>query len=382
MKYRYLLASVFAVTICLFPSCEDGDETIALELSSSIPSDASADESPSVDRSTVTIPNLHFQDEDYQGETVVRLDMTGLWDKNNQEWMYLYGTGSSKQNIWLELDGSPKGFLVHNTIDDQDKDHVAQADLVFLVDNSGTMDQEADAVARDIAEWAELLDNSGTDIEFACVGYQYGNINGAIDFTDASSLSSFLNYGTGPSRTSHFGGSHSSSLQSYARNFYQVSGECGGMALRFADAYLNFRSGANRIYVNFTDEPNQPNYYSYYSTESFNTNWSSQQGAVHTVYSSTDTLKYGERINYAEKPWRISWYTGGTVLFADPYFTDVDLNKLPVTGAIQNSYILRFVINNSLRDGYYHNLVVTVKSKDEQIQARRSYSINFGTLED
>lgn len=379
MKYINMCLVAVAFSAIILISCEDGNDTIGLELSSSIPSDASAKQSPEISFNNITIPNMHYLDEDYEGESVVRLDMTGLWDSSNQEWMYLYGTGSSKQNVWLELDDTPKGFLIHNTIDDKDIEHVAQADLVFVIDNSGTMEEESDAVARDVIDWARELDASGTDVRFSCVGYRYGNVNGAIDFTDASELSSFLNYSSGTNRTAHFGGYNSSSLKSWANYFYNVENECGAMGIRYADTYFSFRSGANRIYINITDEPNQPDYHTYYSTESFKNNWSAQQGTIHTVYSNTDTLRYNEKLNINEKPWRLSWYTGGSILFTDSSFSNVNLSLFPVSGAIQNSYIIRFVISNSLRDGKYHNLTVTVKSKDGQIQAKKNFSINFNT---
>lgn len=364
---------LFTVSSCL----SDADETIAIEYSSSIPDKDNP--APTVTDPNTNIPNPSQNAEEYEGEYVIRLDMTGVWDPNKSDWMYLKGTGENGQNVWLTIDGEPKGFVIHNTSDDNGNDKVMKADLVFVVDNSGSMNEEADVIANDISEWASILENHGLDIRFGCVGYSVsGSINGAIDITSALELSNFLDYKSGTSRTMHFDGTNGSTLNSRANSFRSVNDECGGMAIQFADSYFSFRNGSNRIYVNFTDEPNQPAYVTRYSTEYYKNyeNWSPDKGTVHTIYSDQDTT-YTHNIGLWEKPWRISQYTGGTYMITNPSFTGISLSSLPVSGAMQNSYIIRFRSTEDLKDGMYHTVIITIKSVDGSVRAQKVLNIKF-----
>ncbi|MCD8282762.1 MAG: VWA domain-containing protein [Prevotella sp.] len=366
----------------MFTSClSDDEDTIVLESGNTtgIPSDNLAGENPEITSTTTTIPNVQYTVEDDEGDIVIRLDMTGIQDSETYDWLRLIGTAQSGQNVWLSVDGNPKGILVYNTADDADEDVSRAADLVFLVDNSGSMSQESDAVANGIVSWSETLSQSGLDIMFGCVGYsENGKINGAINLTTADALSTYLNRATGQSRTMGFSGTDASALQSAASS-YSVSAECGGMALRYADASISFRSSSNRIYVNFTDEPNQPAGKQEYSVEYFadQNNWGTTQGTVHTVYSADTT--FTERQYYSEKPWRISEYTGGTVLVAPSDFSGVTLESLPVSGAMQNSYIIRFTNVSEYMDGQVHEVKITILSTDGNTRAEKIFYMTFGS---
>lgn len=376
----------FATAMLAMASCvSDGDETIVLEdgkvLVAGIPSDDDATEAPSIDRNTTNIPNINYTLETEGNDAIMKIDMTGIQEYGSSGWMHLNGTNSAGQNLWVDVDGTPKGVLVYNNGDDGTSAKIV-ADLVFLVDNSGSMNDEADAVARDIVSWSQKLQQSNLDIRFGCVGYsEGGTINGALNMTNASELDSYLNrngsYGT--SRTMGFAGADASVLTTAAGSMRTVMDECGGMALRYADKNMSFRTGANRIYVNFTDEPNQPNRVNDYSTESFRdlSGWNVMQGTVHTVYSA-DTI-FAESIGTKEKPWRISWYTGGTFLRADKHFTGVTLENLPVTGAMQNSYVIRFTNIEEYLDGKPHYVTMTILSADGKTKAVKTFNIVFGT---
>lgn len=338
-----------------------------------IPDDAKATPNPILDPSTLntTIPNFNWNYGYENGELVIRLDLTGVKDPYTNDWVELYGMNSAKQNIWVSVDGIPKGFTIEK-VDNQDKGIV---DLVFLVDNSGTMDEEADAIANNIISWANKLSENLT-INFGCVGYD-GAITGAINITTADKLSEFLKYSTGTNRTRHFGGPDASDLKSKigpyqtARDYYQE--ECGVAALRFADENFNFRPGANRIYVNFTDEENQPRGNTNFSTEWVKNqeNWPATKGTIHTIYSNDniytnwvngkrDNDLFIHRINQYEHPWKLSEYTGGDYRFYPSSFAGVTLDDLPVTGAMLNSYIIRF--RNVPLDGKAHEVWLTVQS--------------------
>lgn len=342
--------------------------------SSGIPDDSQATPSPEIGTPTTTIPNIQYTPEIVGNDVIIRIDMTGIQNPETMEWIKLFGTLDPNQNVWVTVDGQPKGFTVYNN--DMTGSNNIMTDIVFTVDNSGSMGQEADAVARDIIAWSSQLAASGLNVKFACVGYSVsGTINGGIDFTDASGLSTFLNRSTGTSRTVGFSGSNSSALSS-AASAYRVSDECGAMAIRYANANLNFRSGANRIYVNFTDEPNQPARKSEFSVEFFKdqSNWSTSQGTVHTVYSGSD---FTEQPLYKEHPWKISEYTGGTVFKTNSSFTGVNLSSLPITGALQNSYVIRFHNIAHLVDGRPHIVKITVYSRDGKVRAEREFTVIF-----
>ena len=375
-----LLSALITLSSCL----ADGDQSIVLDSGApqdeiaGIPGDHRAEPSPSVNQNTTVIPNVQYTTEIEGDDVIVRLDMTGVQDPETLEWLRLVGTGGEdgdQQNVWVEVDGKPKGIDVYNTIDDEDDANVATVknDFVFLVDNSGSMSEEADAIARDIIDWATEL-SVNLDVRFGCVGYN-GNISGAIDLTTSSKLKTYLERNSGTSRTVGYG---SSNIENAALSYSSVSGECGTLALRFADEKFSFRSGANRIYVNFTDEPNQPGGSPSFSVEYVNpatNSWSSAQGTIHTIFSGTLGQ---EQIYVDEDPCKMSVYTGGTSFVVGSNFAGVTLSDLPVTKAMHNSYVIRFTNVDEFMDGLPHEVKITIVSSDGHVQAERIFTIVFG----
>ncbi len=377
----FTMASMLLASVMFTACMNNDDETIIIELpNTGIPDDSQATMNPTVSSVTAQIPNIQTSLEEMNGILVIRVDMTGIKNSEGIDWLRLVGTGQSGQNVWVEVDGKPKGILVYNNSDDNDGRSI-MTDVVFTVDNSGSMSEEANTIARDIVSWAQLLTNSRLDVLFGVVGYG-GFISGAINITSVTELSDYLNAGNGTNRTKHFGGADASELTQYASSFPRTSNsvssnECGAMAIQFADTYFSFRSGANRIYVNFTDEPNQPEGNIDYSVKFFEdqNNWPAAKGTVHTVYSedvfTTNTW------NKKEQPWLISEYTGGTTLFTSSSFSDVTLESLPVTGAMENSYIIRFTNIDELLDGNYHLVHITIISEDGTVQADKTFNVLF-----
>ena len=329
-----------------------------------IPADSKAEANPEiVGDHTTTIPNVQLSTSD----GVVTMDMTGIQDLINGGWLDLYGTGESGQNIWVEVDGKPKGIVVINNNENDGSVSKRMVDLVFCVDNSGSMSEEANKLAQEVVGWATKLSQQNLDIQFACVGYgNINGINGAINFTDITGISSFFNYSSGTSRTMHFAGSDAQELKTLAGQYHNCSGECGAEAVHFADDNFKFRPGANRIYVNFTDEPNQPGSYTENSVEYFNdqNNWDTTKGTIHTVFSN------GHPSTYSEAPWLMSEYTGGTTLFTSSSF-NVSLDNLPITGALANSYVIK-VREPGATSGDTHTIKITIK--DGEIQAERIFT--------
>ena len=311
----------------------------------------------------IPYPSGQIETVDEWGNIIYSLTLSGITDQDGN-WLKLFGTGSDDQNIWVDVDGSPKGILVINLEDNTSR---VKNDIVFSVDNSGSMSEEADAIARDIMDLSTYLEGKGLDVKFSVVGYD-GRLSGARNMCSASELSTYLSSnGTGTSRTEHFGGSDASALQTAASAYNNNYYECGSAAIQYANANFNFRTGSNRIYINFTDEPNQPNGKSGWSVDFFKsqTNWPAQYGTIHSVYSNTYTT-YTETQGYQEYPWRMAEYTGGTKMFTSSSFTGVVLKDIPVMDAITHSYTIKMIIPESLLDGKPHTVVIKVISKDGQ----------------
>ncbi len=75
----------------------------------------------------------------------------------------------------------------------------------------------------------------------------------------------------------------------------------------------------------------------------------------------------------------MSTATGGTVLIVDSSFTGVSLNDLPVTGAMQNSYVIRFTNVTEFLDGLPHEVRITIISADGAVKAEQVFYITFET---
>lgn len=371
---KTLLFLLTSALLCTMTACNEDDELGVNE--SGIPDNSLAGPSPYVnpEESNVSIPNVGFTVKN----KVVTMNMTGIFIKETGDWLDLQGTQTSGQNIWLEIDGKPRSIKTEST-----ESRVSRAkslvDLVFLVDNSGSMSEEADLLAAEIESWSAKL-ASMIDIRLGCVGYEDGYISGGLDLNVPDSLYKFLNreYYYGTSRTYGFVGDNAIALENVAGD-YSTYGECGGAALHFADQNFNFRSGANRLYVNFTDEPNQPGgetrkAYSVLSVASQET-WAVWQGTIHTVFSGGDYYDdtYYWEDYYYEKPWLMSDYTGGTsILDAPADFEGVTLDALPVTGALANSYNVKFHFTEDLATGL-HTVKITILSPDNTIKAVREF---------
>lgn len=334
--------------------------------------------------SNLAIPQPAFY-VDENNEDILNMSLTGIQIPGTDEWMELFGTGHASQNIWVEVDGKPKAISVINSETVQARTRGAmsriaplsraKADVVFLVDNSGSMSEEANTVAQEIIDWSTTLSQT-MDVQFGCVGIDHNYVNGAIDITTVEALHDYLNnrngYTYGTSRTK---GYVDANLATKASAYNNAGGECGGIMLHFADENFTFRPGANRIYVHFTDEPNQPNGNGGWSVESVNTNssyynWGATRGTIHTVFS--DLYNYRPDTNWTplhyEDPRLFATYTGGTTIDTDASFSGVSLEDLPVTGAISNSYIVKMNFTRDMLTGK-HTVKIVIKSTDEKYQA-------------
>ena len=375
-----IAAGLFSLASC---TVEDNGSTGVITVPG-IPADTEADPNPTLpDAPNTNVANINYVVETASnGNKVIRFDLTGIQSPENPtEWLRLYGTNTSEQNIWISIDDLPKGFTIENTIDSEEQ--VSAVDLVFLVDNSGSMGEEADAVAKEILDWSKMLSKT-LDMRFGCVGYDYnGEVNGAINMCGINEIDAFLNRSGkyGIYRTMGFEGPDKDVLaKEYARYSTGTwsADECGVSSLRYADDLFNFRKNTNRVYVNFTDEPNYPQGHEPMSTQWVKdpNNWPTTKGTIHTVYSST-YVNWTERPLWEEYPWNLSAYTGGTEIKTNSSFSGVSLSTLPVTGALQNSYIIKFTNVESLFDGQPHKIKITILSPNGTVRAEKEYVVTF-----
>lgn len=384
------LLAFAGLTIFTACSSDDDEKPKKVESLTGIPTDAEAGEAPEVtaENKTFTMPaSISPIEVDPNNKNIGRFSMAGI--NANGEWLELHGTNAENQNVWLEINGIQKGVKIING-DEVTTRAVAKAkaDVVFLVDNSGSMDQEADKVAEEIIRWSQKLSET-MDVQFGCVGIDHCDVNGALNITDVNTLSEYLNsnehYGYhGIYRTQHFGEnmvtppSDYETLKEKAREYDTAGGECGGIMLHFADENFSFRDGSNRFYVYFTDEGNQPGNDARWSVLSVNPeseyyNWNSSKGVIYTVFSEKDdNLEDWTDWLYYENPYLFSTYTGGETLSTSGDFA-ISLDELPVTGAITQSFIFTFNITEDLKAGGEYDIVITIYYPDGSVVSQQKY---------
>ncbi len=377
MKAKLFNLFIVSIVMAVIVGCNNDDEP-SVNITG-IPENSLAGPSPYVDPATsnANIPNVGFSLEDINGVQVVNMNMTGIYNKQKGSWLDLQGTLQGGQNIWLEIDGVPRSIKTERNADTRAPSKNA-LDLVFLVDNSGSMGEEADSIAAEIAEWSAELETM-FDLKLGCVGYAEYDLSGALDMSEPAALYDFLSRSRGTNRTKGYAGVNAETLQSIVNTGdYLTYGECGAAALHFADRNFSFRSNANRLYVNFTDEPNQPDGIEAYSVESVAATslWGVHQGTIHTVFSDEYYAEMYEEFwvaLYNEKPWLMSEYTGGETMFAPYDFAGVSLSTLTVTDAIRNSYNVKFHFTDDLKSGM-HTVKITVVSSDKSVTAVREFT--------
>jgi len=361
MKKLFTIVVLFF--ILLAGGCKKSSDPVTVDLLTDIPSDPTNVSVPAPIINNVT-PTATFAKSSNE-PTRIQMNMTGLVNPTTNQPLLLV----AQQNLFITEDGTVKGLKVTKV----GSGTTLKADIVFTVDISGSMDQEADSIASSIIKFAQKLQSSGLDVQFGSVGF-YGDVEGAMNFTTAQKLETYLNRSSGTYRARGFSGSDSASLTNYASNFHGSHGsydEDGVVGILFANQYFSWRSGAQKIFVNFTDESTQPSGLSQWSTSEI----AKQLGGaatVHTVWSGdADTANaYTWTTLYDERPWDLSRVTGGTVVLIPYDAVGLDLSKLPVTGALSNSYLVEY---KTVDANGIHTVVVTIK-EGTTVDGRRVYT--------
>lgn len=377
---------MFMIAIAFFASCNEEEELI--NPSTGIPTDKAAGVPPEVteEEKTFTMPtSISPISVDENNPKMGRFHLAGI--NTNGTWLELHGTGDENQNVWLDINGVQKGVKVINGDEVASKASSvtkAKADVVFLVDNSGSMSEESNKVAEEIIRWSEKLAQT-MDVQFGCVGIDHDYVNGALNITDVNSLSEYLNASSsGVYRTMHFGERMSTppadmeEMKSKAAVYNNAGGECGGIMLHFADENFSFRESSNRFYVYFTDEPNQPGGNAPWSVlsvkdDSEHYNWSASKGVIYTVWTSYDDHTYWNDWLWNEDPCLFSEYTGGEIIETTPDF-NVSLDDLPVTGAITQSFVFTFNMTSKMTVGQSYDVTITICEPDRSVVSKHTYN--------
>lgn len=368
LNVTVILLVVFAILVTACKKKDDDDDVVPPPppAQTSIPPDANATPPPTLTDNTLNniIPNASFAASSGDANRI-QMVMGGIKDPKTNQYIALSGTGTTNQTCWLQLDGTNKGILVTKG---SARIKTLSADIVFTVDNSGSMGEEADSIAKQITSFANYL-ATVLNVKVGCVGYD-GSVNGAVNLTSATTLNNYLNrtsYGYpiyGTSRTMGFYGKNivggvtdSARLEGASYNFNgTVWGENGIVGIEFADTMFNWTTGAQRVYINFTDEGIQPNGNTRFCLNGFKNYWTTAKGTVHSVFSIDEAYWANnvpdtsmEHNNYTpwnasyERPWKLSEYTGGTVQFIHSNCNDLNLRNLPVTGSLAETVMIEFL---------------------------------------
>jgi hypothetical protein len=209
------------VTVVIKTATADGEAKFTRKLANALSTKTVEDsvngdipEDASVDVPTPTLNNVTPKAEFSQvagNPGRIQLNFLGLTDPTTGNTMQLV----ANESLFV-ADGESrlqKGIKIT-----ADEGNSLPVDIVFAIDNSGSMGPEHDKIAEKISDFAAALAKSGLDAKFSVVGFN-GGITGAIDFTDAAGIKTFLDRDTGTMRSGGFEGSNSGDLESKAGTF-------------------------------------------------------------------------------------------------------------------------------------------------------------------
>ena len=165
---KLLLILTLVFTSLIYFSCDTAETPQGQN--TDIPGDPTGVTVPTPTRNNV-LPSATFT----TAGSIVKLNLLGMIDTTGLPLTLSYNASNPQaSNIFVEEDGIVKGLKVTKV----GTGNVLTADIVFCVDNSGSMGNEADSVAASIIEFATFLQSSGLDVKFAIVGYD-GSVYGS-----------------------------------------------------------------------------------------------------------------------------------------------------------------------------------------------------------
>jgi len=266
----------------------------------------------------------------------VRFNLGGVYNPETREPVELL----PQQNLFVEEDGNALPCKVIKV----GQDNVLPVDMVFTIDVSGSMDDEQDQVRRGVVDFAQELESKGLNVRFGLVTYE-GDLKGSLDFGTAQELSDYLN----GYRSSY---RNRSPMEILARNAGKTKGENGMFAIAFAHHHFNYRDDAQKVFVNFTDEPNQIEGAYHYTTQLA---CQLTDISVHTVWSGGH---FNDWSRIYERPWEMSDCSNGVAMEVRSDASDLNLRELPIVQVMTSSVLVECASRNPNQS---HTVTITVQ---------------------
>jgi lysophospholipase L1-like esterase len=208
---------------------------------------------------------------------------------------------------------------------------VRLADIVFLIDDSGSMDNEIADVRRNVSAFAQTLGGSGVDFRLGLV--RFGTSGGPNPYVyNDGNLTADVNQFISFVDTLTASGSY----------------EPGFQALRMAVASFNFRPGAQKVFLLITDEDSDDR---------------NKQATIDlllansvTVHTAVDCNAGTSRADYCDAS-SVRGATGGLQFaIAGPYNQVLDAISIRTA----STYVVRYRSSNPLFDGARRNVQCSV----------------------
>lgn len=279
----------------------------------------------------------------------------------------------ANESVFVVEDGRLQGIRITQN----SQSNSLPVDIVFAIDNSGSMDEEANGVADKAIDFAKFLAASGIDVRLGVVGFD-GEISGAIDLAVPADVAAYLSRPgmEGADRSRGYAGFNTQALEAAARALNMSTGFTPGSenhiaALVYAEKSFAWRTNAQRVFYTFSDETNTDtlpgqhpawNGQTDYQISSFCSRWKPSFGTIHTIWSGDNFAFDPQNPNYLpEDPRSLAGCTGGTVTMVASDASDLDLTQVNSTLAVANSAMVEFISDSALET---HTIDVIVKTAD------------------
>ncbi len=249
------------------------------------------------------------------------------------------GTGISsldKSNFTILEDGVPQTDNFEVT-PPEESGNVRGVDIIFLMDNSGSMDDEQNAVRNNMISFVDSLENSGVNYALGLCRFGADQNGGNPILADNGSLTSDASYFKN---------------DVWSRNTIDGRFEPGWDALYESTSGFNFRPGAQQVFILITDETvtGDNNEGTYTKAEAKNI-LLDQDILNFSLLEISDFYSYQDYGEIAEA-------TGGQVYdITNPF--DSILDEIGTVAA--NTYVLNYRTSNDVQDGTEREVQVEVE---------------------
>lgn len=278
---------------------------------------------------SVEIPNLN-----HQGFPWIFMDLTveedgiGILDLPQDSFSIFENNVIQVDQFEVSSPGEGEGFR--------------SVDIVFLMDNSGSMEGEIEAVSLNVANFVADLASAGTSAALGLCRFGQISGNGNPILEDGGNLTTDPDYFVN---------------DVWARNIDNGEDEPGYYAICSSSAGFAFRPGARRVFIIITDEtPDQGGC-------SLNDALAACQGNDITLFALTISSLYNEFTPITDA-------TGGAVI---NIFEPMNLIFEFIESQVSDTYRVRYRSTTIVQDDIWHDVTVEVQHEDEVAFAYASY---------